>query len=155
MIRRSLTHHLPVSFSLPFGSYLKNAFFRRKMATVESLVHRVRDGDIDAYETLVLRFQDMAVGYGYSILRDFQLAQDAAQEAFFEAYRNLHQLREPAAFPGWFRRIVFKQCDRLTRGGSLLLVPLEAAEARASNEPAQADAVEKHEMQSICSAKRA
>lgn len=117
------------------------------MATVESLVHRVRDGDIDAYETLVLRFQDMAVGYGYSILRDFQLAQDAAQEAFFEAYRNLHQLREPAAFPGWFRRIVFKQCDRLTRGGSLLLVPLEAAEARASNEPAQADAVEKHEMQ--------
>ena len=31
----------------------------------------------------------MAVGYGYSILHDFQLAEDAAQEAFFEAYRTL------------------------------------------------------------------
>jgi len=41
-------------------------------------------------------------------LARFQLAEDAAQEAFLEAYRNLDKLREPPAFPGWFRRIVFK-----------------------------------------------
>jgi RNA polymerase sigma factor (sigma-70 family) len=69
----------------------------------------------------------MAVGYGYSILHDFQLAEDAAQEAFFEAYRTLSKLREPAAFAGWFRRIVFKQCDRITRRRVVATVPLDTA----------------------------
>jgi DNA-directed RNA polymerase specialized sigma24 family protein len=55
----------------------------------------------------------MAVGYGYSILHDFQLAEDAAQEAFFEAYRTLSKLRGRRR-RGWFRRIVFKQCDHHT-----------------------------------------
>src|SRR5713101_8938653 len=104
------------------------------MTSLESLVEKTRDDDDDAYETIVRRFQDMAVGYGYSMLRDFQLAEDAAQEAFLEAYRNLDKLREPLAFPGWFRRIVFKQCDRITRNRSFAIVPLEAAEDRASQE---------------------
>ena len=72
-----------------------------------TLVERSRSGDLDAFEALVRRFQDMACGYAYSILGDFHLAEDAAQEAFVDAYRNLGQLREPRAFPGWFRRVVF------------------------------------------------
>ncbi|MBA2681596.1 MAG: hypothetical protein H0U76_24775 [Ktedonobacteraceae bacterium] len=35
------------------------------------------------------------------------------------------KLREPAAFPGWFRRIIFKQADHLTRGKHLANRPLE------------------------------
>ena len=97
------------------------------MDGLESLVERAREGDADAYGVLVRRFQDMAVGYGYSILRDFHLAEDAAQEAFFEAHRNLSQLREPAAFAGWFRKIVFKQCDRITRRNQVATIPLDAA----------------------------
>ena len=116
------------------------------MTSLESLVEKARRGDDEAYEIIVRRFQDMAVGYGYSILRDFQLAEDAAQEAFLEAYRNLDKLREPAAFSGWFRRIVFKQCDRITRNRSFAIVPLDAAEDRASQEPTQADAIEQREM---------
>jgi len=116
------------------------------MTSLESLVHHTREGDDDAFEIIVRRFQDMAVGYGYSILRDFQLAEDAAQEAFLEAYRNLDKLREPSAFPGWFRRIVFKQCDRITRNRSFATIPIDAAEGRASQEPTQADAVEQREM---------
>src|SRR2546427_1007627 len=98
------------------------------MTSLESLVEKTLDGDDDAYEILVSRFQDMAVGYGYSILRDFQLAEDAAQEAFFEAYRKLASLREPVAFPGWFRRIVYKHCDRIMRDHSLVTVALELAQ---------------------------
>ena len=85
------------------------------MDALNDVVARAREGDADAFAVVVRRFQDMAVGYGYSMLHDFQLAEDAAQEAFFEAYRTLPKLREPAAFAGWFRRIVFKQCDRITR----------------------------------------
>jgi len=46
---------------------------------------------------------------------DSGLAQDVAQEAFIDAYLSLGKLREPAAFPGWFRRIVLKQIDRVQR----------------------------------------
>jgi len=97
------------------------------MDALEIIVTRARDGDAEAFGILVRRFQDMAVGYSYSILHDFQLAEDAAQEAFFEAYRTLSKLREPAAFAGWFRRIVFKQCDRITRRRVVATVPLDTA----------------------------
>jgi RNA polymerase sigma factor (sigma-70 family) len=102
------------------------------MDALDVIVARAREGEADAFGVLVRRFQDMAVGYGYSILHDFQLAEDAAQEAFFEAYRTLPKLREPAAFASWFRRIVFKQCDRITRRRLVTTVPLDAVP-----EPAQ------------------
>jgi RNA polymerase sigma factor (sigma-70 family) len=78
-------------------------------------IAQVKQGDPDAYAPIVERFQDMAVGYGYAILGDVQLAEDAAQEAFIAAYFELPELREPQAFPGWFRRIVIKQIDRIRR----------------------------------------
>jgi F-type H+-transporting ATPase subunit beta len=58
----------------------------------------------------------MAYASAYAILGDPHLAQDAAQEAFLDAYQNLTHLREPAAFPGWFRRIVFGRSHRELRG---------------------------------------
>ena len=64
------------------------------MEQLDSLVVRARAGDLDAYGRVVRRFQDMACGYAYSILGDFHLAEDAAQEAFVEAYRCLAKLRE-------------------------------------------------------------
>ena len=69
----------------------------------------------------------MAYGCAYSVLGDLELAEDAAQEAFLEAWRNLGKLRNPAAFPGWFRRIVRFRCSRLVRGKRVTTVPLEAA----------------------------
>ncbi len=69
----------------------------------------------EGFAQRVRQYQDMAVGYAVSILGDFHLAQDASQEAFIQAYEHLDQLREPEAFGGWLRRIVFKQCDRITR----------------------------------------
>lgn len=96
------------------------------MDALDVIVARAREGEPEAFGILVRRFQDMAVGYAYSILHDFQLAEDAAQEAFFDAYRTLPKLREPAAFAGWFRRIVFKHCDRITRRRVVTTVPLDS-----------------------------
>ena len=64
-----------------------------------------RDGDDESFAAIVRAFQDMAFGYAYALLGDFHLAEDAAQEAFVEAYLNLAHLREPAAFPGWLASI--------------------------------------------------
>lgn len=79
----------------------------------------------EAFGELVTRFQDMAFACAYAVLGDFYLAEDAAQEAFITAWQRLHQLRAPEAFPGWLRRIVLTQCNRLTRGKRLRMVPLE------------------------------
>ena len=97
------------------------------MDELERLIVKARKGDPEAYGEIVRRFQDMAVGYAYSYVRDFHLAEDVAQEAFIEVYGCLGKLRRPAAFPSWFRKIVFKHCDRTTRGKRMATVSLEAA----------------------------
>lgn len=79
-----------------------------------------------AFGEIVRRFQDLAFAYAYAVLGDFHLAEDAAQEAFITAWRNLNQLRKPEAFPGWFKRIVFTQCNRLTRGKRVDLIAPDA-----------------------------
>ena len=97
------------------------------MEALKPLITRAQTGDLSGFGEIVRRFQNMAVGYAYSILGDFHLAEDAAQEAFIEAYQCLSNLRDPDAFPGWFRKIVFKQCDRMRRGRSVEIVPLESS----------------------------
>lgn len=82
---------------------------------LELLILRAQAGDLDAFESIVRRFQDMAVGYAYSVLGDFHLAQDAAQEAFVEAYRDIARVYGAAVFPAWLRRITYKRCDRILR----------------------------------------
>jgi len=117
------------------------------MEELEAAIRRAATGDPHAFGTIVRRFQDMAVGYAFSILGDFHLAEDAAQEAFVQAYRDLSQLREHAAFPSWFRRIVFKHCDRMTRRKRIQTVPLDAAVGTAANEAGPAQIAEQREMQ--------
>jgi RNA polymerase sigma factor (sigma-70 family) len=94
--------------------------------TLTSLVRAAQGGDLDAFGRVVERFQDMAYAVAYTLVGDAHLAEDAAQEAFIEAFVCLPKLREPAAFPAWFRRIVVKRGDRLVRGKGLALVSLDA-----------------------------
>ena len=89
------------------------------MEQLRDALERAKAGDIDGFAFLVERFQDMAVGYSYAVLGDFHLAEDAAQEAFMEAYPNLHKVYGPEAFPSWLRRVVFKHCDRIRRRKTL------------------------------------
>jgi len=89
----------------------------------------------------------MACGCAYSIIGDFHLAEDAAQEAFIDAYRHLRDLREPAAFPGWFRRIVMKHCNRTTRRKQVKADSLDVAGNAAASGDEPASTAERHEMQ--------
>jgi RNA polymerase sigma factor (sigma-70 family) len=100
------------------------------MNKVKALVLKATDSTAalaekhDAFGKLVQSFQDMAFACAYAVLGDFQLAEDAAQEAFICAWQRLDQLRQPEAFPGWLRRIVLTECNRLTRRKSLPLTSL-------------------------------
>ncbi len=100
----------------------------------------------EAFAELVIRFQDMAFACAYAVLGDAYLAEDVAQDAFVVAWQKLDQLREPNAFPGWFKRIVLSQCNRLTRGKRLQIVPLEFGMDSATADPGPHIIAEKHEL---------
>ena len=86
-----------------------------------------QSGRLDAFNDLVLHFQDMVFGYAYNRLHDFELAEDVTQEAFIEAYQRIASLRNPEAWPGWLRLIALKHCDRAWRQRGIRTQPLSAA----------------------------
>ena len=90
---------------------------------------------LEAFGEIVRRYQDMAVGYAFVRLGAFQLAEDAAQEAFLEAWKSLDSLQQPDAFVAWFRQIVSRSCARMTRKRRVLTVPAEDACEVASGDP--------------------
>jgi RNA polymerase sigma factor (sigma-70 family) len=90
-------------------------------------VARAGEGDRDAFARVVAAFRDTAIATAYGWLGDRESALDASQEAFLDAYRLLGQLSDPAAFPGWLRRIVVKHCDRATRRRSFATAPMAEA----------------------------
>ena len=121
------------------------------MDDLTTLIQRVRSGDVEAFSPVVKRFQDMAVGYAYSVLGDFHLAEDAAQNAFMTAYLNLESVRDPASFPGWMRRIVFTECSRLMRASRPHTVELEEALTSSTNEAGPEQALDASESSALVS----
>jgi len=78
-------------------------------------LRRTASGDTEAFGEVVSRFQDMAVGYAYSVLGNSDDAQDAAQEAFVTAYIRIGDLRDASRFARWFRRILLTACRTVRR----------------------------------------
>ena len=91
------------------------------------LAKRAQQGDIDAFTQLVRNYQTMAFGYAVSRVGDFDVAEDAAQQAFITAYRSLDKLREPERFGGWLRSIVYYECMHILRGRPRTDTPLDDA----------------------------
>ena len=119
------------------------------MEHLRDALEQAKEGDVDGFAVLVERFQDMAVGYSHSILGDFHLAEDAAQEAFLEAYPNLHKVYGPEAFPGWFKRIVVKHCDRILRRKTITATRLEGADQVVASDGNPQLAAEARELQAV------
>jgi RNA polymerase sigma factor (sigma-70 family) len=67
------------------------------------------------FDLLADHFQPIALSWARRILQESDAAEDAVQEALLTAYQHLDDLRDPAAFPGWLKRIVLTQCARIMR----------------------------------------
>ena len=96
------------------------------MQKLAEVVKAAQAGDSQAYDALMERFQHTAYATAYRYLKDHHMAQDVVQEAAIEAFIHLPHLKEPDAFPGWFRQIVFRQCTRVLRQAALPSTSLEA-----------------------------
>lgn len=74
--------------------------------TKSELVLQARDGDRDAYDVLVTDLIDHLYRIARLILRDFDSAEDAVQEALVRCWRDLPRLRDPERFDAWLNRIL-------------------------------------------------
>lgn len=74
------------------------------------LVERARGGDDEAFTELVDLDGDRCYAIAYRIVRDAERAQDAVQQAFLIAWRDLPRLRDPERFEAWLRRLVVTAC---------------------------------------------
>ena len=68
------------------------------------LLERAREGDLDAFNDLVVCYQDHLFSLVARMVPDRDQAADAVQEAFFSAYRNLQGFRG-GSVRSWLSRI--------------------------------------------------
>jgi RNA polymerase sigma-70 factor, ECF subfamily len=74
------------------------------------LVERARSGDDVAFSDLVGQTGDRSFAVAYRILRDVERAQDAVQQAYLLAWRDLPALRDPERFDVWLHRLLVNAC---------------------------------------------
>ena len=72
-------------------------------------------GNANAFESLVRRYQNAAFAVALGYLRDRTDAEDVVQDAFVAAFCKLSQLKDPAVFGSWFHRIVVNRCKEWSR----------------------------------------
>ncbi len=74
------------------------------------LVEQAQRGDDLAFGELVDLDGDRCYAIAYRILRDVDRAQDAVQQAFLRAWRELPRLRDPERFEVWLHRLLVNAC---------------------------------------------
>ena len=73
--------------------------------TDQQLVEKVLDGNKNAFDLLVLRYQNRVAAMVARIIRDPKEAEDVCQESFIKAYKALPLFRGDSAFYTWLYRI--------------------------------------------------
>jgi RNA polymerase sigma-70 factor, ECF subfamily len=99
------------------------------------LVEQARAGDERAFAELVDLDGDRCYAIAYRILRDVQRAQDAVQQAFLLAWRELPRLRDPERFEVWLHRLVVNACYEEFRqyrrwSANVRMLPVDGLAAR-------------------------
>ena len=89
------------------------------------LIKKAADGDLGAFNQLVLTYQELAFNVAYRIMADEAAAADATQDAVISMYRKLDSYRG-GSFKAWFLRIVTNACyDELRKQKRRPTVTLE------------------------------
>lgn len=73
-------------------------------------IERVLAGDVDAYETLVRRYQAALYRYAVGMVLDHDAAADMVQETFIRAYTNLRRCRDRERFGAWVFQTLRNRC---------------------------------------------
>ncbi|MDR2884359.1 MAG: sigma-70 family RNA polymerase sigma factor [Deferribacteraceae bacterium] len=70
------------------------------------IVESILNGDLQAFELLVLKYQKQLYYIANGIVKNQQAAEDVVQDAFIKAYEKLDTLKNQSGFYAWIKRIV-------------------------------------------------
>jgi RNA polymerase sigma-70 factor (ECF subfamily) len=89
---------------------------KEPLLVVRELVERAARGDADAFDALAAATAGRLDAAARLILRDPDVARDAVQETYAQAWRSLRGLRDPDRFEAWIHRLLARACyDELRR----------------------------------------
>ena len=80
----------------------------------QRVIDRALQGEVDAFNQLVLTYQSLAYSIAYRVLQDEAASADAVQESFIKAYRALATF-QGGSFKSWLTRIVVNTCYDVLR----------------------------------------
>src|SRR6476660_5755940 len=128
-----------------------------EVITDAGLVAACLAGDREAFSRIVERYQRLLCSLAYSATGSLSESEDLAQEAFVDAWRQLHTLREPEKLRAWLCGILRYKVGRLRRSDGHEPVrhaeTLEqGAELPSADEPAADLAMDKEEQAILWSA---
>ena len=70
-----------------------------------ALVRRVQEGDVRAFDSLVLNNRERLLSIVYNLTSNREDAADLTQEAFIKAFRSIHNFKGKSSFYTWLYRI--------------------------------------------------
>ena len=100
----------------------------------KELVRRFQRGDIDAFDTLVRRYQDRICRMAAVWLQDEQHSVDVAQEVFLRGFKGLRSFRFRSALFTWLYRTTRNVCREQNRRKTAAPLDFEPIDALANPE---------------------
>ena len=89
----------------------------------EDLIQRCKAGDRDAHYKIYRLYSKAMFNVGYRITGSEEDAEDALQDAFISAFRNLDSYRGDSSFGAWLKRIVINKAINVLRKKKHELIP--------------------------------
>ena len=90
------------------------------------LIQKSQQGDMDAFEQLLLRYEKKVYTIAYKYMGNAEDASDLAQEALIKAYQSIGTFRGESSFATWIGRITANRClDELRKRKRLQTTSLD------------------------------
>lgn len=71
------------------------------------IIQRVLDGDVKAFEEIVLLFQNMVYTLAYRVVKNHEEAEEVAQDVFIKVYQSLIKFNKESKLSTWIYRIAY------------------------------------------------
>ena len=72
-----------------------------------------QNSNLELFEILFKQCYDKLYRVAYSITRDKELSKDAVQQAFFQSYKKMNQLKDKGKFPAWVTTITVNEAKNM------------------------------------------
>ncbi|MDO9546616.1 MAG: sigma-70 family RNA polymerase sigma factor, partial [Pelolinea sp.] len=104
------------------------------MVDESTLINNAKKGDVESFNRLVLTYQEQVFNLTFRMLNDEMAAEDASQNTFISAYKNIRSFRG-GSFRAWLLRIAANNCyDEFRRKKSKPTQPLSVFDDESGEE---------------------